>query len=108
MLCTVWYNLYNLRNVKNTYGGVLLLVKLQVEVGCGENGNIGRNGLKGYSFMTSTKKNKIRTPPLPYSHQTLRKPTFMIGYCTSSVSMKFYDGNGVPVAKEMLQNFTYA
>ena len=29
MLCTIWYHLYNLKNVKNTHGGVLLLVKLQ-------------------------------------------------------------------------------
>ena len=29
MRCTIWYHLYNLKNVKNTYGGVLLLVKLQ-------------------------------------------------------------------------------
>ena len=30
MLCAVWYHLYNLKNVKNADGGVLLLVKLQV------------------------------------------------------------------------------
>ena len=29
MLCTIWYHLYNFKNVKNTHGGVLLLVKLQ-------------------------------------------------------------------------------
>ena len=29
MLCAIWYHLYNLKNVKNTHGGVLLLVKLQ-------------------------------------------------------------------------------
>ena len=29
MLCVIWYHLYNLRNVKNTHEGVLLLVKLQ-------------------------------------------------------------------------------
>ena len=28
MFCAVWYNLYNLKYVKNTHGGVLLLVKL--------------------------------------------------------------------------------
>ena len=28
-LCTIWYHLHNLKNVKNTHGGVLLLVKLQ-------------------------------------------------------------------------------
>ena len=29
MLCTIWYHLYNFKNVKNIHGGVLLLVKLQ-------------------------------------------------------------------------------
>ena len=32
MLCAIWYNLYNLKNVKNTHGGVLLLMKLQALV----------------------------------------------------------------------------
>ena len=27
--CAIWYHLYNFKNVKNTHGGVLLLVKLQ-------------------------------------------------------------------------------
>ena len=30
-LCAVWYHLYNLKNVRNTHGGVLLLVKFQAE-----------------------------------------------------------------------------
>ena len=25
MFCAIWYHLHNLKNVKNTYGGVLLL-----------------------------------------------------------------------------------
>ena len=29
--CAIWYYLYNLKNVKNTHGGVLILVKLQTE-----------------------------------------------------------------------------
>ena len=29
MRCVIWYHLYNLRNVKNTHGWVLILVKLQ-------------------------------------------------------------------------------
>ena len=29
MLCVIWYHLYNFKNVKNTYGGVLLLGKSQ-------------------------------------------------------------------------------
>ena len=31
MRCAIWYYLYNLKNVKNTHGGVLTLVKLQAE-----------------------------------------------------------------------------
>ena len=27
--CAIWYHQYNLKNVKNTHGGVLILVKLQ-------------------------------------------------------------------------------
>ena len=30
MRCAIWYHLYNFKNVKNTHGGVLILVKLQV------------------------------------------------------------------------------
>ena len=29
MFCGIWYHLNNLKNVKNTHGGVLLLEKLQ-------------------------------------------------------------------------------
>ena len=29
MFCAIWYHLCNLKNVKNTYGGVLRSVKLQ-------------------------------------------------------------------------------
>ena len=31
MRYAIWYILYNLKNVKNTYGGMLLLVKLQAK-----------------------------------------------------------------------------
>ena len=31
MRCAIWYHLYNLKNVKNTHGGVLILVKLQAQ-----------------------------------------------------------------------------
>ena len=32
MLCTIWYHLRNLKNVKNTHGGmIILLLKLQTE-----------------------------------------------------------------------------
>ena len=31
MYCAIWYHLYNFKNVRNTHGGVLILVKLQAE-----------------------------------------------------------------------------
>ena len=31
MHCVIWYHLYNLKNVENTHGGVLLLVKLRAK-----------------------------------------------------------------------------
>ena len=31
MRCAIWYHLYNLKDVKNIHGGVLILVKLQTE-----------------------------------------------------------------------------
>ena len=32
MRYAIWYHLYNLKNVKNTHGGMLLLVKLQAKI----------------------------------------------------------------------------
>ena len=29
MRCTIWYHLYNLKNMKNIHGGVLLLVQAE-------------------------------------------------------------------------------
>ena len=34
MLCTIWYHLYNLNSVKNTHGGMLLLLKVTPLHGC--------------------------------------------------------------------------
>ena len=31
-LCTIWHHLYNLKNVKNTHGGVLLLVGVSLQL----------------------------------------------------------------------------
>ena len=30
--CAIWHHLFNLKNVKSTHGGVLILVKLQASV----------------------------------------------------------------------------
>ena len=32
MFCAIWYHLHNLKNVKNTHGGMSLLVKLQAYI----------------------------------------------------------------------------
>ena len=32
VVCAIWYHLYNLKCVKNTHGGVLLLVKVKLKV----------------------------------------------------------------------------
>ena len=32
MVCAIWYHFYISKNMKNTHGGVLLLIKLQAKV----------------------------------------------------------------------------
>ena len=32
MFCAIWYHFYNLKHVKNTHGGMFLLLKLQASV----------------------------------------------------------------------------
>ena len=34
MLCAIWYHLYNLKNVKNNYGRLLVLLKVSLLHGC--------------------------------------------------------------------------
>ena len=34
MRCAIWYHLYNFKNVRDTHGGVLILVKLQASATC--------------------------------------------------------------------------
>ena len=47
MLCAIWYNLYNSKNVKSTHGRVLLLVKLQAKVF-----NFNKNNTPPWLFFT--------------------------------------------------------
>ena len=49
MFCTIWYHLYNLENVKNTHGGISLLVKLQAYI---THGNIRSNVNPDLSIVT--------------------------------------------------------
>ena len=50
--CAIWHHLYNLKNVKNTHGGVLILVKLQLKLtllhGCFARFLICINGTKSH------------------------------------------------------------
>ena len=41
MRCAIWYHLYNLKNVKNTHGGVLFFVKLQTKACKSQKDKIG-------------------------------------------------------------------
>ena len=51
--CAIWYHLYNLKNVKNIHGGVLILVKLQAEVALLHDGCFSR-------FLNCTNGTKAR------------------------------------------------
>ena len=47
MLCAILYYLYNLKNIKNTHGGMLLLVKLQAKA-C----NVTKSNTPPWMFCT--------------------------------------------------------
>ena len=47
MLCTIWHHLHNLKNVENTNGGELLLVKLQAQA-C----NFTKSNIPPWVFFT--------------------------------------------------------
>ena len=49
MFCAIWYHLCNLKNVKNTHGGMSLLVKLQAYI---THKNIRRNVNSDLSIVT--------------------------------------------------------
>ena len=60
MRCAIWYHLHNLKNVKNTHGGLLILVKLQAEATSVEVGNyrtnIGKKAVESVYFNKSAHK----------------------------------------------------
>ena len=53
MCFAIWYHLYNLKNLKNTHGEVLLSVKLQTEV-C----NFTKSNSPPWVFLTFLKLHK--------------------------------------------------
>ena len=58
MLCAIWYHLYNLKNMKNTQGGVILLLKLQAST-CSFTKRISSNGITP-RFLKCTNGTKSR------------------------------------------------
>ena len=65
--CAIWYYLYNLKNVKNTHGGVLILVKLQA---CKLATLLKLTLLHGYfsRFLTCTNSTKLRNASHIFSY----------------------------------------
>ena len=57
-LCTIWYHLCNLKNVKNTHGTVILLFKLKVEV-CNFTKSITFSWMF-FTFLNCTNGTKLR------------------------------------------------
>ena len=53
MRCTIWYHLYNLKNVKNSHGGMLILVMLQASA-C----NFTKTNTPPWMFFTFLKLRK--------------------------------------------------
>ena len=84
MLCTIWYDLYNLENVKNTHGGVLLVVKLQAVLkvtllhGCFSRFSNCANGTKLHKASHNKASHRYKNcNELPHSILRLKK-TFSI------------------------------
>ena len=59
--CAIWYHLYNLKNVKNAHGGLLILAKLQALPAT----LLKLTLLHGYfsRFLNCTNGNKTRNAP---------------------------------------------
>ena len=74
MFCAIWYYLYNLKNMKNTQEGVLLLVKLQA-----------KSVLEGVLLLVACNFTKGDTPPwvfftffkLRKSYQIVQRITYI-------------------------------
>ena len=66
--CEIWYHFYNLKNMKNTHGGVLLLVKLQAKA-C----NFTKNNSPPWVFFAIFKLYKC--------YQIAQSITFVLKFC---------------------------
>ena len=78
MRCAIWYHLYNLKNVKNVHGGVLLSIKLQAD-SC----SFTKSNTPPWVFLTFFKwyyiaQNRFVLPTLPFTNTSywLVKPDY--------------------------------
>ena len=63
MVCAVWNYLHDLKNVKNTHGGMILKVKLQIKV-C----NVTKSNTAPWVFLTFSKlKNGTKSHNIPHT-----------------------------------------
>ena len=74
MFCSIWYHLYNVKNVKSTHRGVLLLVKVTLLRGCFSR------------FLNCTNGTKSRNA----SHMRNVITTFLLDIC-AIIFMDFYE-----------------
>ena len=59
MRCTIWYHLYNLKNVKNNHGEVLILVTLQTSACNFTKINTPLSKTPGYAFDRHNQSEKL-------------------------------------------------
>ena len=80
MLCSIWYHLYDLKNVKNSLGGVLLLVKSQASAS-----NFKKRSTPQWVLFKLFKIYKL--------HQIAQSISYLPSQATSSSTEVFYKNN---------------
>ena len=80
--CAIWYHLYNLKNVKNTHGGILILVKLH-----GEACNFDKINTPPWVLFTFFKLYKW--------YQIAQRTTYMLNDCLYILYVKSSNSNNI-------------
>ena len=105
MRCAIWYRLYNLKDVKNSHGGLILLVKLQAQA-C----NITKSNTPPWAFfiflkIVQTVPNRATDHIWSLCHRFSKEQVFSIPLqgprqdhflipLQQSLSTAFYEGGG--------------
>ena len=87
MSCTIRYHLYNLKNVRSTHGGVLLLVKVSILQGCFSRFFNCRNGTE------SRKTSHITCLARPYHFKFFKGclPQILLRHSLSHIMFMSFD-----------------